>query len=240
MVAILVVMVFTAFIFADILVQWAEARRLRAQPVPCALPASRPVPLALERIAVPPGLFLGTGHTWLGLEPSGMARIGMDEFASRILGHIDTVELPGTGKAVRHGEGLFTIRQGDRTAVFTAPVDGVVTSVNEGLRKATEPLGAEPYTLGWICTLKPANLAANLRRLLVGEDSRAWIADEIERFMAMLAMRPVSSPALGALSPDGGDLVKGVLEKADKETWDIFVGEFIGPAPSSRVPEDNH
>ena len=234
MVPALVLLTFVAFLVVDALIESAEARRARARlqrlgDVPGSTGGlSVPIPvLELGAIAVPQGVFLDSGHTWVGLEPAGLVKVGLDAFARRVIGKIERVNLPKVGQEVRRGQRLFSVLQGNRLAPFLAPVDGVVSSVNEGLAATSDALHSDPYGSGWICTLSPRNLARNLRRLLVAEESKEWLGVEIQKLRSFLGARLASKLSLGAISQDGGQMVEGVLEKMDSETWDRFVSEFL-------------
>lgn len=229
MVALLVILTIVAFITADAIVQWAEAKRGR-KAVPVARPEPRRYPqlgFAFEGVSIPSGLFLDRGHTWVGLETSGSVRVGMDDLVLRAIGRIDGVELPEKGREVKRGEKLFVVRQGERRAVFTAPVDGVVGAVNDGLNEHPEVLKTEPYRQGWVCVLNPKNLARHLGGLSIAEAADAWLNKEIERFREFIASRPIEHMTLGRLLQDGGRPTAGILELMDEETWDRFAREFL-------------
>lgn len=212
---------------AHLAVRFVTARKQRRSPLPAASPPDRLPGLRAEEFAVPAGVFLDTGHTWVELDPTGMTRIGVDDFVRKTIGRIDSVTLPGLGEEVHRGEELFSFRQGERVAAFSAPIDGVVDSVNEPLEVSAAAVASEPYGGGWVCTLRPANLARDLRLLLVAAESLSWIRKEFRRFQAFLATRPTRSEALGDLLPDGGQPTRGILEKVDAGTWDRFVAEFL-------------
>ncbi|GBC77588.1 Glycine cleavage system H protein [bacterium HR08] len=230
MVALFVILTIIGFILVDSVVQWAEARQGRT----ARLPALRPT-LAFETTSIPAGLFLDEGHTWVRLEPSGRTFIGMDEFARRAIGRVDAVELPKVGATVRRGDPLFAITQEGRRAVFRAPLDGVVTAVNETLTRHPEAGRLDPYEDGWVCTLMPKNLAAHLRHLFVAEEAQAWLRCEIERFKEFLTWRPVPPAALGHVLQDGGQWTDGVLEALDEASWEEFTRTFLrSPRPAER------
>jgi glycine cleavage system H lipoate-binding protein len=193
-----------------------------------AWPAEQSLPLwAFDGITVPRGVFVDPGHTWVAVEPSGWVRVGADDFAQKVIGHIDKIELPEAGQEMHRGDRLFAIRQDGRTAVFTAPVDGVVQSVNEGLRRHPYGVKAVPYQHGWICTMRPTHLAEDLKSLPIAEDAVAWLKDEAQRFQQIIAARPVGHAALGHVLQDGGQFIDGVLESTDNKTWDLFTREFL-------------
>ncbi|MBI3950489.1 MAG: hypothetical protein HY314_08555 [Acidobacteria bacterium] len=236
MVAIFVILTIVAFIVADSIVQWNQARKEQrarwAAPLPTMFPA-----FALEGVSAPDGVYVDAGHTWVGVDPSGRTHIGLDDFAQKAIGRIDEVDLPEVGQEVRRGERLFTIRQGERRADFVAPMDGVVSSVNEELSRHPDAIKADPYEQGWICGLRPKNLARNLRQLFIAEEARAWLNKEVQKFQEFLAARPVEHTVLGHVLQDGGQPTSGVLELMDEETWHLFTSEFLGRPMAEERPE---
>jgi glycine cleavage system H protein len=222
MVALFVILTIVVCVMADSVVQWAKAKKEGAQAPDRLVPA-----YAFEDVSAPAGVFLDPGHTWLHLTHSGTAHVGVDGFAQKVMGRIDGVELPAVGDEVRRGDKLFAIRQGDRTAVFNAPIDGVVKAVDEALARHPEAINADPYAMGWICSLSPKNLAANLKRLRVAEEAKSWLKSEVERFQEFFAARPLENMALGQVLQDGGQPTGGVLELMDDETWNLFAEQFL-------------
>jgi glycine cleavage system H protein len=224
MVAIFVILTIVAFITVDSIVQWNEARKRAPapQPAPGLIPA-----FAFEAASVPGGVFLDAGHTWVSVDTLGWAQVGMDDFAQRTMGRIDAVELPAGGQEVHRGDPLFTVRQGQRTATFTSPIDGVVHAVNQSLNQYPETMKENPYREGWVCHIKPSHLARNLKQLAIAEEARAWFDREVQRFQEFFAARPIATMAMGQVLQDGGQLSDGVLEFMDDETWDLFTSEFL-------------
>ncbi|MEW5976885.1 MAG: hypothetical protein AB1898_13860 [Acidobacteriota bacterium] len=228
MVVIFVILTIAAFIAVDALVQRSRARA-RSASVLGAVEVGASVPrAAFANLTVPGGLFLNDNHTWLGLDATGKAKVGLDDFVRRVLGHIEHIELPKPGQEVKQGEELFAVRQGKRKAVFMAPIDGVVTGINTHLLAEPTAVETDPYRSGWVCTLSPRNVATGLRRLAIAEEARAWLNAEVQRFKEFMSSRPVPQPALGQVMQDGGQLAQGVLEFMDDDTWDLFNVEFLG------------
>jgi CheY-like chemotaxis protein len=178
-----------------------------------------------HEFGLPGGVFISDGHVWANVTVPGMVRVGVDDFARKMIGRIDGIELPDKGAAVARGERLFSLRQGDRTAVLCAPVSGTVHEVNAELPHHLEWLASRPYEKGWVCSLKPAHLADELGRLHIGEKAAAWYQDEIARLRQMLAPAPGPDPA--AATPTSIGLAEGQLEAADEATWARFIREFL-------------
>jgi glycine cleavage system H protein len=225
MVILLVLSTFAALLLADALVLRAKEKRAREfTGAPHAFPAPA---IPLEELSIPHGIFFDRGHTWLEIERSGKARVGMDAFIQKALGRIDRVEMPVEGREVLRGEKLFAIRIGNRTAVFTSPLDGVVAGINEGLFLDPQALTNDPYRRGWICALSPKNLARNLRQLYIAEEAKDWLERELQRLRDFFSSSPIESPALGEVMLDGGCLRKGLLESLDDDSWRRFTQEFL-------------
>ena len=61
----------------------------------------RPVDvLDVKGFKLPHGYYLHRGHTWVKIEEGSTVRIGLDDFALRLLGPLDRVEAPLMGKQV--------------------------------------------------------------------------------------------------------------------------------------------
>jgi glycine cleavage system H lipoate-binding protein len=234
MVAILVVFTIILFVVSDLVVQWMRARRsVRAaasQPKAASLVDLLVPSLQVERFGLPGGLFFHRGHTWVNLLFSGQVKVGVDDFIQKLLGRVDAITLPPVGAEVKQGQPLASIRQGGRTALLPAPVDGVVCAVNAELAKIPGLIKRDPYTRGWLVAMRPTNLTANLSRLSVGQGALVWLKGELARLQEFLHVTlTVKQDALvGATAADGGLVADGLLEHLDTEIWAEFQSKFLG------------
>jgi glycine cleavage system H lipoate-binding protein len=130
---------------------------------------------------VPGGAFLSDGHAWARIEASGQVRVGLDDFARKVLGTIERVDLPAEGATVRRGEPIFTVYRGTTSAHFLAPISGRVSGVNAGLVARPDWLAGSPYDGGWVALLEPADLAGELPILRIGRPVIQWYQAEIAR-----------------------------------------------------------
>jgi len=233
MVALLVVFTILLFVAADLVLQSVRARRkqLTLAPGPrragvahLLLPSLQP-----EHFILPAGLFFHRGHTWVNLLFSGQVKVGVDDFLQKLLGQVDAITLPPLGVEVKQGQPFAAIRQGGRTAMLAAPVDGVVCAVNIELTKAPLLLKRDPYTRGWLVAVRPTNLATNLPSLKVGESALGWLRAELARLQEfLLVILTLKRGALaGGTAADGGVLADGLLEHVDDETWAEFQSKFL-------------
>ena len=226
MVAIFVIFTIVAFILVDALVQKSELKRqVQSSAKKSARRSSWNFPMAVK--SLPGGVYTDSGHTWLSLNLDGSANVGIDAFAQQALGTIDKLVLPRIGQEFRRGDDLFILYQGGREAIFKAPIDGVVETVNEAVSVKPDGIHGDPYHEGWLCSLRPHNLATHLRQMLIAEEAMAWLKSEAKRFQEFILSRPVENTSLWIVLQDGGEVTSGVLELMDNETWNEFTKEFL-------------
>jgi CheY-like chemotaxis protein/glycine cleavage system H lipoate-binding protein len=131
---------------------------------------------------VPGGFFVSDGHAWMRIEPDGEATIGLDDFARKALRFIDAIELPRRGQTLLRGAPLFGVRHEGRGVRFASPVSGEVVRINERLDRDPSSVMRSPYDQGWVCGLRPSDLAGELSALRIGQQVVAWYQDEIARY----------------------------------------------------------
>jgi glycine cleavage system H protein len=181
MVAISVVSFIVGLLLLDLLVQYAEARfaaRADGGTEMWNLVATSEVDPGGDA-DFPQGLFLDRSHAWARLEPDGTWRVGVDGAVAKSLGKVDQVVLAEVGQKVKEGDPLAMLRQGLHTYTLRAPVSGEVVTQNADL--AAAHVTQSPYGHGWLCTVRPVALAADTRRMVVGEDAARWHRSEAAR-----------------------------------------------------------
>ncbi len=161
-------------------------------------------------------------HTWARVEYGGRVRIGLDDFALRLLGPQDEIEMPALGEAVRQSRPQARLRRGANTADVPGPVDGRVVAVNAAVTAKASTANDSPYSAGWLMVIQPADLRQSLRNLLYGDESTAWMDDEASRLGAML------SEATGyRLAATGGEVIRDIYGTVPGADWDRLVKEFL-------------
>lgn len=221
MVALFVVLMIAIFLVIDIVLhvrhQPAFADQLQSR-----MEASA---AALPRIAgfrVDPALAYHSGHTWARHIGQGLARVGVDDFAARLIGRPDRIELPAVGTSVRAGRPLLTVIHKGRRVPVVAPVSGTVAAVNTAVLTDGGAVLDSPYGAGWMVDIKSAELSYDLRSLLTGEMARRFI-DE-----AAAALHTVFAPAeLAPAAADGGEPVQGISDMLDDAAWDRVRSRFL-------------
>jgi len=211
----LAVLTFLFFIALDVVVLKVQARRFAL------------AGLDVTDFRLPKGLFFHKGHTWANIETSGKMKIGVDDFARRILGRFDGFMLRNVGEFVKQGEEILSVRQGKRTAVFTSPVDGVIRSINEKVTEDPIVVREYPYEAGWIYSIEPTNLAIDVKRLISNKKALSWLRNEIRKFRDFLAEQSLQNKLVGQTLQDGGLPVDGLMEHMDDFIWTRFQEDFL-------------
>jgi CheY-like chemotaxis protein len=172
--------------------------------------------------SIPGGVLISSGHCWASLAEDGTARIGLDDFAKKLLGSVDTIDFPNIGMNVKAGQPLFSVNQGHRRAQFHAPLSGKVVKVNEVLRENWAMLEETPFGESWVCVIEGDDLDAELSQLKIGKSAVAFIQEDIYRF------QDFAKQASSLEDSDPATLCIGAIENLDDAGWEASVKEFFG------------
>lgn len=109
-------------------------------------------------------------HEWIkNNADSGIATVGVTNFAQKELGEIVYVELPQVGKEVQSGAEAAVLESTKAAADVYAPASGVVVEVNERLKAESGLINLSPEDQGWIFKIKLTN-AKELDMLLTDKE----------------------------------------------------------------------
>jgi CheY-like chemotaxis protein len=166
--------------------------------------------------AIPGGVFISTGHCWVSMEQDGNAKVGIDDFAKKLIGKIDSIEFPNLGMVVKTGQALFTIKQGNKTITFNSPVSGKVIKLNKPLQYDVELLNVTPYDSNWVCIIDAEDLDTELKNLKIGKTAVSLYQDDIEHFVDLRkkTLKPVKEGEY-----ENNDIYVGELEGLDEPNW---------------------
>ena len=171
--------------------------------------------------SIPDGYSFHPGHTWVMRQGSEIARVGVDSFATNLLGKIDQVEVAGVNRWVRQGQKLVTLKGGGATFEMVSPVEGVVTAVNKDAIEDPSVIGRDPYQNGWLAVVKSPDLAMNQKNLVQGGMVAPWLQNSVTRLNGMVAQL---APTMAA---DGGLPMAGLLTRVEPELRETLAKEFL-------------
>lgn len=109
-------------------------------------------------VVVPSGFYYTREHEWAKIDGETVI-VGISDHAQNELGDITFVELPDKGLHVHQGEELLVIESVKAASDVYAPLSGIVTAVNEELNESPELINSDPYNDGWLCKIKPDDMA---------------------------------------------------------------------------------
>ncbi len=178
-----------------------------------------------NEFSIPGGVFISKNHTWVSMNQEGIAKVGIDDFAKKLVGKISSVELPNLGMNVKAGQPLFTIKQGNRTITFNSPVTGKVSQVNTLLKDNIDALDVTPYERNWVCALDAENLDNEIKEMHIGKSAVAFFQEDIEKFKTLFMDLLKSEKKSDEYLEEG--LFVGQLEKLSDVNWNKVIAEFF-------------
>jgi len=182
----------------------------------------RPVDvLDVKGFKLPHGYYLHRGHTWVKIEEGSTVRIGLDDFALRLLGPLDRVEAPLMGKQVEQDRDDILLSRSSNNARVQSPISGVVTDVNPALREKGNLANEDPYTSGWVMRLHSDNLRRDLKNLMIGEQASQYLDGEIDRLYEVI------EEEAGPLAADGGYLGDDIFGNLPQTSWEKLTRLFL-------------
>jgi len=175
--------------------------------------------------SIPGGVFISKNHTWVSMNQAGIAKIGIDDFAKKLIGRVYSIELPNLGMNVKAGQPLFTIKQGNKSITFNSPITGKVSQINTILKDNVDALDVTPYERNWVCALDADNIDNEIKEMNIGKSAVAFFQEEIEKFKNTIT-EILKSEKKGDEYLDNG-LFIGQLEKLSDVNWNKIVTEFF-------------
>ena len=177
--------------------------------------------LDVKGFRLPHGYYLHRGHAWAKVEEGSSVRVGLDDFALRMLGPLDRVEAPLMGKQVRQGRDDILLSRDTNNARVQSPISGVVTDVNPMLRENGHLANQDPYSGGWVMRLHSDNLRQDLKTLMIGDEAGQYLDGQIEQLYGVI------EEEVGPLAADGGYLGDDIYGNLPRDSWDKLTRTFL-------------
>jgi glycine cleavage system H lipoate-binding protein len=221
MVTILVLTTFVIFVLVDYYFQ-----RRSPQPAVAFSPGQgreeAPFPISVVGgFKLPANLSYHPGHGWAAKEGRQVVRIGLDDFAVRLLGQVDLLELPARGRWLRQGEKGWTLTRGAHRFEMLSPIEGEVVDVNLDAVNNPSLLRDDPYGAGWLVAVHAPAADANLKNLLRGHLAQRWMEDSVATLYSRI------DGGTHVHLQDGGRAVPDILAQVPEERWEKLVHEFF-------------
>lgn len=224
MTVILVLATFIAFLLVDHFFSKKPAVQIAVQPaVPKIASTAEPryVATLVGGFRVPENLRFHPGHTWALSESPSLVRVGIDDFAAKLIGKVESVSLPQRGTWVRQGQKIWSVVRDGKKVDMVSPIEGSVTDINEELLTNPELAAKDPYGNGWMVTVQSPDAKTNYRNLLGGQLARWWTEEAAGRIQAKFGM------AMPALAQDGGEAMHDLTANIPNADFEKIAHEFF-------------
>ncbi len=165
-------------------------------------------------------IFFSPGHTWLKYDENGFINIGLDEFASKLLGNIPLKINSSINKQIKKGDVLFKSEVENKKLEFRSPIDGIVKSVNANTSNKN-------LNKNWILQIQSNNVNQNSKRFLTGSEALEWMRKEYSRLENFLNQHAPKKELAGATMFDGGTIAEGAIFNLPKNKIELFEKEFL-------------
>jgi glycine cleavage system H lipoate-binding protein len=170
---------------------------------------------------LPAGLWYHSGHAWAAKETRNVVRIGLDDFAVRLLGKIDQLDLPARGHWLRQGEKGWMLTRSSHRFEMLSPIEGEVVDVNTEVLKDPSVVHKDPYGVGWLVAVNSPAADSNLKNLLRGRLAQLWMEESAATLHAHI------NPSAGVHLQDGGHAISDLLSVLPEERWEKVVRELF-------------
>ena len=221
MTVILVLSTFILFLLIDHFFSKKPAVVMATKPVRAVsqtVPEARLQPQVVNGFRVPENLRYHPGHTWALNESPSLVRIGIDDFASKMIGKIEHIALPQRGQWVRQGQKITTFCATANPSTWFPPSKARHRHQRRGDGNP-ELARNDPYGEGWLVTVQSPDAKTNFRNLLGGSLARWWTEEAAGRLQRRFPM------ALGALAQDGGVATHDLTQHIEGAEWSDVVRE---------------
>ena len=167
------------------------------------------------------GYYYHMGHSWSRFEHGGRARIGIDDFSSRIFGSPHSLTLPPLGEKLKQNQVGWTFEKNGHEAAVLSPVTGVVLAVNHKAAEHPEIVHVDPYHEGWLFILEPVMPKRDLKGLYFGHESIQWMEHESNKLLSLMG------PEYENLAATGAEPINDVLGAFPEIGWQVLVEAFL-------------
>ncbi|MCF8239954.1 MAG: response regulator [Melioribacteraceae bacterium] len=182
---------------------------------------SEPESIGKGEFAIPGGVFISDTHTWASVEQDGTVKVGLDDFAKKLIGSINKIDFPNLGMKVQKGQILFSIKQGQKTIPFKSPISGSITKINQTLNEDLEVLDISPYDKNWICVIDADQLDIELHELKIGKTAVALYQEDIDYCIAEL------KKLLSGDQKETNEIYIGALQMLEDKNWNALISDLF-------------
>jgi glycine cleavage system H lipoate-binding protein len=168
------------------------------------------------------GYYYHKGHSWARIEHGGFVRLGVDDFAWKLLGPTD-MSLPKIGTKLKPNQTGWAIKRGGKDAEVLSPMSGTVMATNQSALHHPDLIKKDPYGKGWLVVIDPVSgLRVKTKNLLFEQKAISWLHTEVEKLEGIV-MNVYGVP----LAATGGEIVDDIFGNLKDVKWEDIVHKFL-------------
>ena len=150
-------------------------------------PGKNKEPLQMAGFTFHPDLSYSDRHVWVKRMDQGL-RLGLDDLASMLAIHADSIELPQAGTFLKRNDVFAKITVDGEQETFQIPFSGKISGVNREVKKFPDLIWKAPYGRGWLVTIEPEG-GQNEESLYSGSKAREWFMAQAMKVSGLLMKR---------------------------------------------------
>jgi glycine cleavage system H protein len=131
--------------------------------------------------SLPDELYYHKDFCWAKVEGPECVRVGLIDFAQAQAGDITYIDLPFEGDEIVANGTCGKIQSSKWIGKLIAPISGTIVEINSDLESDATLVNQDCYGKGWIFTVRPSDLEAELKVLYHADAAIQWLGGEIER-----------------------------------------------------------
>lgn len=170
-----------------------------------------------------PEYFYHQGHSWAAPESEGVVKVGIDDFAQKFFGKLDSINLPKVGSHIQQGDIGWQVIIGSKPINILSPVSGKIIAINENVIRSPEIVCKTPYEDGWLLKVKNPKANIDFKNLLSGKLALNWMEETVKNLQKKIS----SNYEVGIVMQDGGIPISGFGKNISPENWNKVVNEFF-------------
>jgi glycine cleavage system H protein len=121
-------------------------------------------------------------HLWSMVTPSGTVRLGLSDYAQKLMDRISRVQVSQLGSQVQRDHPFGLIETWMFKFELYSPVVGKIVRLNEAIQKTPTIISEDPYEAGWVAEIQPDNLVRleeELRELMKPAQYKTWVSKHL-------------------------------------------------------------
>lgn len=155
-------------------------------------------------------------HIWVKVEGETM-KIGIDDFAARLIGKIEKVNLPDND-FISKGDECWRLGSNRRNVKMSLSLPAKIIEKNDLVQSDPSIVRKDPYKRGWLLKIKSSG---EMGDMLKSSKAADWLEKEFEK------LHQEYEESIGITIADGGELVDNLYERLSDEEWSDLVKRFL-------------